>query len=88
MFPRIQRLDMSFREMERSEQEFVSWNEAVGRISAEAVVPYPPGIPVIMRGERVTDAHIQNVQALLEAGARFQNTSIDRGIHVFKGESL
>ncbi len=29
--------------------------EAAGRISAELVTPYPPGIPLIVPGERITD---------------------------------
>jgi arginine decarboxylase len=36
----------------------------VGRVSAELVAPYPPGIPVLAPGERVTAAALA---ALLEA---------------------
>lgn len=44
--------------------ERVGLREAVGRVSAELVAPYPPGVPVLAPGERVTpDA----VVALLEA---------------------
>jgi len=32
----------------------VSWREAPGRISAEMICPYPPGIPIIAPGERLT----------------------------------
>jgi lysine decarboxylase len=35
--------------------EAVALGDAVGRISAELVAPYPPGIPVLAPGEEVTE---------------------------------
>lgn len=32
----------------------ILWQDAVGRISAEMVAPYPPGIPILYAGERIT----------------------------------
>jgi len=40
--------------------------EAVGRVSAELVALYPPGVPVLAPGELVTD---QTLTALTEAAA-------------------
>lgn len=34
--------------------EEILWQQAVGRISAEMIAPYPPGIPIIYPGERIT----------------------------------
>ena len=34
--------------------EQVQLDEAVGRIAAEIVSPYPPGVPVLAPGERIT----------------------------------
>ena len=42
----------------------VSATEAIGRTCAELIAPYPPGIPVLAPGERVTS---EAVAALLEA---------------------
>jgi lysine decarboxylase len=39
---------------------------AIGRVSAELVAPYPPGVPVLAPGERVTE---QTLRALLDARA-------------------
>jgi arginine/lysine/ornithine decarboxylase len=36
-------------------KETVPIKKAVGRIAAEAVVPYPPGVPVIIPGELITE---------------------------------
>ena len=38
--------------------ESVLLGEAAGRISAQFVAPYPPGIPVIAPGEEITEKHI------------------------------
>jgi arginine/lysine/ornithine decarboxylase len=35
-------------------KETVSADNAIGRIAAEQITPYPPGIPVIVPGERIT----------------------------------
>lgn len=37
----------------RMEGESVKWNEASGRISLEYVYLYPPGIPMIVPGEKL-----------------------------------
>ena len=36
------------------EQEVVPFAEAVGRIAAESLAAYPPGIPNVLPGERLT----------------------------------
>jgi arginine/lysine/ornithine decarboxylase len=42
------------------EREYVTIDSAVGKISAVSVVPYPPGVPIIMPGEKV-DNEVLNV---------------------------
>jgi arginine/lysine/ornithine decarboxylase len=47
--------------------EMVEPEQAVGRINADIVVPYPPGIPVLAPGEVITEAiaeHLEHVVAL------------------------
>ena len=46
--------------------------KAIGRISAESVAPYPPGIPLIVPGERVTKELVEALVAVKNAGARIQ----------------
>jgi arginine/lysine/ornithine decarboxylase len=43
--------------------------EASGQIAAEMVCPYPPGIPIILHGERYTDPIIEYLQLATAAGA-------------------
>jgi arginine/lysine/ornithine decarboxylase len=42
--------------------------DAVGRIAAEQITPYPPGIPVIVPGERINAAVMDYLQTGLKAG--------------------
>jgi len=48
--------------------EMVPANEAGGRIAAEQITPYPPGIPAVVPGERLNDAVIDYLSSGLAAG--------------------
>jgi arginine decarboxylase len=48
--------------------ESVAVEQAPGRIAAEQVTPYPPGIPVIVPGERVTKEVLDYLRRGLDAG--------------------
>lgn len=50
--------------------EPVPLDRAVGRISAELVAPYPPGIPVLAPGERITAATLDALEHARRAGVR------------------
>ncbi|MYL51615.1 aminotransferase class I/II-fold pyridoxal phosphate-dependent enzyme [Halobacillus litoralis] len=85
-FPPVQKLEYSYSVMQRMDVVRLDWQEAAGRVAAEAIIPYPPGIPLVMKGERLDEQHIAQVHALLSQGARFQNTGMEQGVLVFKGE--
>lgn len=48
--------------------EAVALTAATGRVSAEAITPYPPGIPLVMPGERLTAEAVALLRALAAAG--------------------
>jgi arginine decarboxylase len=48
--------------------EAVPAAEAIGRVAAEQITPYPPGIPVIVPGERITREVIDYLLSGLKAG--------------------
>jgi arginine decarboxylase len=48
--------------------EMVSASRASGRIAAEQITPYPPGIPAVVPGERLNHAVIDYLQTGLRAG--------------------
>jgi arginine decarboxylase len=48
---------------------------ATGRISCEAVAGYPPGVPALLPGERITDEVIVYLRELTAAGARLHGAA-------------
>jgi arginine/lysine/ornithine decarboxylase len=49
--------------------EHVKPKEAVGRISAELITPYPPGIPAAAPGELINDALVDYLEEIVANGA-------------------
>lgn len=43
--------------------------EAVGRVSAELITPYPPGIPAVAPGEVFTEANVAYLEEIVANGA-------------------
>ena len=48
--------------------ESVPADDAVGRVAAEQVTPYPPGIPALVPGERITRAVVDYLRSGARAG--------------------
>jgi lysine decarboxylase len=55
--------------------EVVRVDDADGRVSAEAIAGYPPGIPALLPGERITGEVIAYLRELRDAGARLHGAS-------------
>jgi lysine decarboxylase len=55
--------------------EAVPVQQALGRISCEAIAGYPPGVPTLLPGERVTGDVIDYLRALTDAGARLHGAA-------------
>lgn len=49
--------------------------QAIGRISAESLCPYPPGIPLICIGEEITLEVVEMLQAILRSGGLINGAS-------------
>lgn len=64
--------EYSFEEIERAEKEWIPYKRAIGRIAATTIIPYPPGIPLFVQGEKITGAQISQLEELLAIGAMFQ----------------
>lgn len=52
--------------------QHVPFKSSAGRICAEVITPYPPGIPVISPGEEITPEIIDYLSLELKAGVRMQ----------------
>ncbi len=66
---------MSPREAFFSGHERVPWRQAAGRVSAELVAPYPPGIPVLAPGEVISAHHLRGLRAAARGGSRIAYAS-------------
>ncbi len=68
-------LEMTPREAFLGAQEVVPVEQAVGRIAAESLASYPPGIPNVLPGERITAATWSYIQAILAHGGSLRGAS-------------
>ncbi|MGH7716352.1 MAG: aminotransferase class I/II-fold pyridoxal phosphate-dependent enzyme, partial [Vulcanimicrobiaceae bacterium] len=85
--PKIPPMRLSPREAFLAPTEFVAFKQSAGRICAEVITPYPPGIPVISPGEEITKEIIDYLGLEKRAGVRMQGPYDDdlRKIRVVKG---
>jgi arginine decarboxylase len=67
--PAIPPLAMTPRDAALGPKQAISLDAAVGRVCAESVMFYPPGIPLLMPGEVVTPEILDVCHALLAGGA-------------------
>ena len=63
------------REAFLGESEAVPVRTAIGRISTESIAGYPPGVPTLLPGERVTAEVVTYLQSLVAAGARLHGAA-------------
>lgn len=53
-----------------AKHEVVASADAIGRVSAEMICPYPPGVPVLSPGERITEAALGALFSARDSGVR------------------
>ncbi len=61
---------ISMREAYFAETELLTASQAVGRISADLIAPYPPGVAVVAPGEVLTAQIVEGLAASRSAGVR------------------
>ena len=74
----IQPLEIPYSRLKAFETKVVTFNEAIGYYSAQSVIPYPPGIPLIMNGEKITVFLIEELKEIIKLGVNIQG---DDNIH-------
>jgi arginine decarboxylase len=79
----ISQPDISPRAAFFSEAETLPIAQTLDRISAELVCPYPPGIPVLFPGERVTQDAVVYLQQVIAAGGIVTGCA-DRDLHTLQ----
>jgi arginine decarboxylase len=76
-------LVMSPREAFLGPQEVVPARDAIGRVAAESLAAYPPGIPNVLPGERLSAETLDYVQQALDHGGALRGAS-DRRLHTLR----
>jgi arginine decarboxylase len=68
----IKPLEVSYSYLKVCEKKVVAFEEAVGFYAAESIIPYPPGIPFLMIGEKVTADLLLQLKNLMKSGVKIQ----------------
>jgi lysine decarboxylase len=63
-------VEISMRDAYFAETEMVASKDAVGRISADLIAPYPPGVAVVAPGEILTKTIVDGLATTKDAGVR------------------
>jgi arginine decarboxylase len=77
LLPDIPKLALTPRDAFYSDTEIVPIEEAAGRIIAEFVMVYPPGIPIFIPGEIITKDNLSYIEMNMEAGLPVQGPEDD-----------
>ncbi|ADU28321.1 aminotransferase class I/II-fold pyridoxal phosphate-dependent enzyme [Evansella cellulosilytica] len=73
---------LSIHEVDKYQKERVELEAAVGKISAETITPYPPGVPFIMKGEVITKNHVLKLMQLKDNNSYFQTGNDWKGLGI------
>ncbi|WP_078378411.1 aminotransferase class I/II-fold pyridoxal phosphate-dependent enzyme [Sutcliffiella halmapala] len=84
----ISQLAIPLRDQQKHEAVVCRIEDSVGSVSAESVIPYPPGIPVLLKGELITKPVVDYILQLKKLGARFQGNDLLKSnyISIYKKE--
>jgi arginine/lysine/ornithine decarboxylase len=63
-------LDLSYERQTSSTNKQISLAEAEGKIAARNITPYPPGIPLVLKGERIKVEQIKQINHYLDQNMR------------------
>lgn len=81
--PEIPKQIQSPREAFYSETVSVPLDQAAGEVSGEFLMTYPPGIPIFIPGEEITDQNIRYLQKHIDAGLSVHGT-MDRSARTIR----
>ncbi|MDO4301502.1 MAG: aminotransferase class I/II-fold pyridoxal phosphate-dependent enzyme [Clostridia bacterium] len=60
----VQKPVMIPRDVYYAEKEEIDLDHSIGRIPSGIIMPYPPGIPLVAVGEKITSEHIEKIRIL------------------------
>lgn len=71
------------------EKEFVDFDRAEGHVAAEWLIPYPPGVPLLIPGEKITGEVVQYYRYLRQLGVSLRGLADHTGrmVRVLRGKA-
>jgi len=66
----VPQVKISMRDAYFADTQMVTASDAIGRVSADLIAPYPPGVAVIAPGELLTEQIVSGLVASQKAGVR------------------
>ncbi|MDF2814082.1 MAG: arginine/lysine/ornithine decarboxylase, partial [Paenibacillus sp.] len=81
--PEVPQLSLSPRDAFYGDTEIVPFKESAGRIIAEFIYVYPPGIPILLPGEVISQVHVDYIVDHVEVGLPVKGPE-DRSIQQVK----
>jgi arginine decarboxylase len=63
----------------RKESKNKKPDEAIGSVARRALIPYPPGIPLIVPGERITKEAVEYIKAVINEGGFIEGIEEEDG---------
>lgn len=75
---------MEIYEAEEAEQEVQILERAIGQVSAGTIFLYPPGIPLLVPGERIDGAMVKHLSRCLKLGLDVQGLTENHSINIVK----
>ena len=76
-------LDLSYNNQKKRRVKRTRLEEAQGKIAAQNITPYPPGIPLVLKGERLTSEQIRQVEYCLSQSMRVVGLENKRELFIF-----
>lgn len=76
-FPSLPEQCMTPRRAYFSKKKRIAWQEAVGAVSGQVIAPYPPGIPVIYPGERISREAWEYIECFRKEGRHIHGANRD-----------
>lgn len=80
--PNIPILALSPREAFYADTEVIKLNQSAGRISAEFIMIYPPGIPIFIPGEIIEQENLEYIYKNIKAGLPVQGPEDETLTHI------
>jgi len=68
----ISTLQMNLELVNEKQGEWIPYPRSIGRVAKGMITPYPPGIPLLLPGEKITVLILTELEEWIEKGASFQ----------------